>query len=292
MKTEAGVIRVCGNNEIFIEHHERVGANTTVIMVNGGLAQKTSFSRLIRNLKEHANIVLFDLPFVGESRKHNIGDRILTKDDEVEILLHLIERFDANYLIGASWGCLSSLLAMARRPPSIEKAVMLGFSPVINDALRDLMINFRLALQCRDFQGGAQLINNTVGEYLRRPMKRLNYRYLQTLIEGNEQQLICHVEEIFELDRNQYVNRLTSIDAPVLFINGALDKYTTPKDVHSVALNIKKSHFEVIENTGHFLYLESEEACRAIDEIERAFLFGSQNSASIDSVSSMVSSQR
>src|SRR6266481_1463001 len=143
MKSGTGVITLFGRYSVYVEYHKKEGANKTAIMVNGALATTISFSQTIRNLKDHVNVVLFDLPFAGQSRNHNSGSEILTKEAEVEIVLHLIDRFEANYIVSASWGGVSALLSLARRPPSIEKAVILSFSPIINAAMHDYMTNAR-----------------------------------------------------------------------------------------------------------------------------------------------------
>jgi rhamnosyltransferase subunit A len=275
MKSETGVITMFGKYSIHFEYHKKEGANKTAIMVNGALATTTSFSQSIRNLKDHVNIVLFDLPFAGQSREHNTNTSgILSKDDEVKILLYLIEHFKVNFLISASWGGVSSLLSWARRPPTIEKAVILSFSPVINDAMYSYMVNARRFLCDQDIPGGAQLLNSTVGKYLPRLLKVHNYQYLLSMVEGNEQQIMFHFDQIFELDQSKYVDRFTAIDVPVLFVNGALDEYTTTEDVRSLAKHIKYSQFAVIPDAGHFLHLESSQARRAAGEIERSFLLG------------------
>src|SRR6266481_8232050 len=144
MNSETGVITAFEKYQIHFEYRKKEGANKTAIMVNGALATTTSFSQSIRNLKDHVNIVLFDLPFAGRSREHNKNSSsVLTKDDEVEILLYLIEHFDVNFMISASWGGVSSLLSLARRPPTIEKAVICSFSPVINDAMYSYLLMAR-----------------------------------------------------------------------------------------------------------------------------------------------------
>ena len=272
MQSETGVITVFGKYSVHFEYHRKDGASKTAIMVNGALATTTSFSQSIRNLKDHVNIVLFDLPFAGRSREHNTSSSVLTKDDEVEILLSLIEQFNVNYMISASWGGVSSLLSLARRPPTIEKAVILSFSPVINDAMHSYMVGARRFLCNQDIPGGAQLLNNTVGKYLPRLLKVHNYQYLLSMVQGNEQQIMFHIDQIFELHQSQYVNRFAAIDVPVLFINGALDEYTTTEDVRSLAQYIKHSQFAVIADAGHFLDLESTQARRAAGEIKRGFL--------------------
>jgi len=264
-----------GRYSIHFEYHKKEGANKTAIMVNGALATTTSFSQSIRNLRDHVNIVLFDLPFAGRSREHNTdASAILSKDDEVKILLYLIEHFKVNFLISASWGGVSSLLSLARRPPTIEKAVILSFSPVINDAMHSYMVSARRFLCDQDIPGGAQLLNSTVGKYLPRLLKVHNYQYLLSMVQGNEEQIMFHIDQIFELDQSKYVDHFAAIDVPVLFVNGALDEYTTTDDVRSLATHIKYSQFAVIPDAGHFLDLESSQARRAAGEIERSFLLG------------------
>lgn len=274
MKPEAGVISVLGKYRIYYEHYINERSNKTIILVNGALATTTSFSQSIRNLRDHLNVLLFDLPFAGRSREHNASDGILTKDDEVEILLALVDRFRVNYMMSASWGGVSSLLSLAKRPPTIEKAIICSFSPVINEPMRDYMIGARRFLEDNDIPGGAQLLNSTVGKYLPRLLKLHNYQYLLTMVDGNEQQIMFHIDQIFDLDQNQYVERFEAIDVPVLFVNGSLDEYTTTKDVRSMAAHVRYSQFAVIENAGHFIDLESKSAWRALGEAKRSFLFG------------------
>jgi pimeloyl-ACP methyl ester carboxylesterase len=275
MKSESGVITVSGKYSIHCEYQEKEGASKTAIMVNGALATTTSFSQSIRNLKDHVNIVLFDLPFAGRSREHNTTtDGLLSKDDEVEILLYLIERFKVNFVISASWGGVSALLSLARRPRTVEKAFISSFSPVINDAMYNYMVNARGFLRDQDIAGGAQLLNSTVGKYLPRLLKAHNYQYLLSMVQGNEQQIMFHIDQIFELDHRNYVDHFAAIDVPVLFVNGALDEYTTTEDVRSLAKHIKYSQFAVIPNAGHFLDLEGTHVRRMTGEIERSFLFG------------------
>lgn len=276
-KPEASLINVLDKYWIHCEYYRRDGAAKTALMVNGALATTISFSQTIRNLRDHVNVVLFDLPFAGQSRNHNAGSDILTKEAEVDIVLHLIEHFKANYIVSASWGGVSALLSLARRPPTIEKAVILSFSPVINAAMHDYMTHARRFLQEQDIHGGAQLLNNTVGQYLPRLLKSHNHEYLLRMVEGNERQIMFHIDQIFQLDQSQYVDRFRAIDVPVLFVNGELDQYTTTTDVRLLAQHIEHCHFATIPDAGHFLDLESSEARRIAGYVKREFLFGKRH---------------
>lgn len=104
--------------------------------------------------------------------------------------------------------------------------------------------------------------------------RRRTNRPLLSMVQGNERQIMFHIDQIFQLDRSKYIDQFAAIDVPVLFINGALDEYTTIEDVRTLAEHIRYSQFAVIPGAGHFLDLESSRARRAAGEIERRFLFG------------------
>jgi rhamnosyltransferase subunit A len=136
------------------------------------------------------------------------------------------------------------------------------------------MVHARRFLCEQDIPGGAQLLNSTVGKYLPRLLKAHNYEYLLSMVQGNEEQIMFHIDQIFELDQSQYVDRFAAIEVPVLFINGALDEYTTAEDVRSLAQYIRYSEFAVIPEAGHFLDLEGTQTRRTTGEIMRGFLLG------------------
>ena len=274
MKPETSVISVFGKHNIYVEHYKKDEAAKTLILVNGAFATTSSFNQTVRYLKDKVNILLFDLPYAGRSKEHNRGHDILTKDDEVEILLNLIERYRVNYLMSVSWGGVSSLLSLAKRPPSIERAVIASFSPVINNAMSNYMAGARDFLQTGDISSAAQLLNNTVGRYLSGLVKSHNFQYLLSSVGGNEEQIIFHINQIFDFDQEQYMHRFSSIDVPVLFMNGELDEYTTPQDARCLAEHIPQSEFAVVENAGHFLEHESRQLGRKVNGIVRDWMFG------------------
>lgn len=273
MKPETAVVDVLGKHLIYLEHYKTEESAKTAILVNGAFATTASFGQTVRYLRDKVNVILFDLPYAGRSQEHNPEGKILTKEDEVEILDYLINRYQVNYLMSVSWGGVSSLLALARRPPSVEKAIIASFSPIINPAMHDYMAGARNFLQAGDVSGAAQLLNNTVGRYLSGLVKSHNYSYLLNNVEGNEEQIIFHINQIFEFDRQQYMHQFASIDVPVLFLNGELDEYTTAEEVRLLAEHIPQSEFTVVKNAGHFLDLESRQLWRTVSGIIREYLF-------------------
>ncbi|WP_253950570.1 MULTISPECIES: alpha/beta fold hydrolase [Pseudomonas syringae group] len=229
-------------------------------MINGALSTTGSFGQTVKYLQPHYNLVLFDLPFAGQSRAHNRDDLIVTKEDEVKILLQIIERFQVNYLLSVSWGGVSALLALAESPPTVEKALISSFSPVLNEPMLDYIDKAQIYLAAREKRKIGSLLNDTVGKYLPRLFKLYNYKHLISLAEHEYKQIDFHISQIRKLSASNYVERFSSIKIPVLFINGEKDEYTTVEDARSFADYIAQSSFKAVPDTGHFLDLESKAA--------------------------------
>jgi rhamnosyltransferase subunit A len=224
--------------------------------VNGALATTASFGQTIKYLGERYNVICFDLPYAGQSKQHNRAGFLLTKEDEVEILLCLIRHFEPKYLYSVSWGGLASLLALARQPASVERAVIGSFSPFLNDAMLAYVTRARNLLCAGENLQAAQLLNDTVGKHLPRILKLLNFRYLTSLPKEEQSQVAFHVNQILALRPETYLDKLASIRCRVKFINGELDEYTTAEDIRTLARYVMHAHFATVPNTGHFLELE------------------------------------
>ncbi|CDU31387.1 putative fatty acid biosynthetic protein [Burkholderia pseudomallei] len=256
MPIEKQVVALPSGLKVHVERHVFDPAFETVILVNGALATTASFGQTIRYLGERVNAVCFDLPYAGQSRQHNPGEYILTKDDEVEILLHLAERFEPSLLLSVSWGGVASLFALARGCASVRRAVIASFSPFLNDAMTDYVTRARDHIAAGENLKAAQLLNDTVGRYLPRIMKLYNYRYLTKLPRNEQDQVAFHVDQILAMQPEQYLPEFRQIGCAVKFINGELDEYTTASDVRRLAAYVRRAEFATIRQAGHFLDLE------------------------------------
>jgi rhamnosyltransferase subunit A len=266
MSVNKEIFRLPDSLNVQVERHIFDARRKSVILVNGALATTASFGQTIKYLGERYNVICFDLPYAGQSRQHNRAGFLLTKEDEVEILLHLIRHFEPKYLYSVSWGGLASLLALARQPASIERAVIGSFSPFLNDAMVSYVTRARDLLSAGENLPAAQLLNDTVGKHLPRILKLLNYRYLTSLPKEEQSQVAFHVEQILALKPETYVSKLASIRCRVKFINGELDEYTTAEDIRTLARHIAHAHFATVPNTGHFLELEGRAQAASVRE--------------------------
>jgi rhamnosyltransferase subunit A len=270
MPVEKQVVPLPNGLKVHVEHHLFDPSFETVLLVNGALATTASFGQTIRYLGDRLNALCFDLPYAGQSRQHNACDFNLTKDDEVDILLHLAERFRPAHLLSVSWGGVASLFALARGCTSVRRAAIGSFSPFLNAAMTAYVTRARDHIAAGENLKAAQLLNDTVGRHLPRIMKLYNYRYLTKLPRDEQDQVAFHVDQILAMEPERYLHEFTQIRCEVKFINGELDEYTTAADVRRLGDYVHRAQFATIRGAGHFLDLEG----RAQQEQMRAVLFG------------------
>jgi rhamnosyltransferase subunit A len=94
MSVEKEIFILHNSLKVQVERHVFDTERKSVILVNGALATTASFGQTIKYLGERYNVICFDLPYAGQSRQHNRSGLLLTKDDEAEILLQLINHFE------------------------------------------------------------------------------------------------------------------------------------------------------------------------------------------------------
>ncbi|AZF07785.1 alpha/beta fold hydrolase [Pseudomonas sp. R5-89-07] len=264
-------------------HVERLGNDPhrkTVLMVNGALATTRSFARTSKCLAEHFNVLLFDLPFSGYSREHNTDLELVTKDDEVQMLRALVQRFAVNHLVSASWGGISTLLTLAHNPPSIESSVVMALAPNLNPAMLEYVERVRVLIEADDKSAVGHLLNETVGKYLSPRLKRNNHHHLSNMATTEYRQARFHIHQVLALGDGNYLPALRQIETPVHFLNGALDEYTPAADARLFSQYVGRSSFTVAEHTGHLLDLESREAALAVHRALLDFLVGEHASMS------------
>lgn len=271
MKADKSVIPI-GKYRIHVETYQHPSHAESVIMVNGALATTASFTNCVKYLSADMNVILFDLPFSGQSKPHNPNTDIITKEDEVAILMALIERYEPTSLLSVSWGGYAAMMALAQSPSSIKKAVLASFSTQLNDDMLRYIHGARHYIQTGEIQAAAHLLNDEVGKYLPRLLKHINYRHLSRLDEQELSQTCFHIEQILSMNDTDYKEVLSNIEVPTLFVNGTLDEYTSPEDIQAASHYMPNCLFEEVPGAGHFLDLEHADARRRMEKILRGFL--------------------
>jgi rhamnosyltransferase subunit A len=268
MPVQTAIVRLANSFHVHVERHIFHSDRDSVILINGALATTASFGQTIKYLSERYNVLCYDLPYAGQSQQHNKKSFLLSKDDEVDILLELIFRFKPGYLCSVSWGGLAALLALSRGASSVRRATICSFSPHLTEAMVHYASTARDHLLRADNKAAANLLNDTVGHYLPRIVKLLNYRYLTSLSNEVREQLVFHINEILALQPEAYLRRLANMRCQVKFINGMLDEHTPPREIREMASYVKDAQFATIPSAGHFLDLEGRPQAAAVrDEI-------------------------
>ncbi|WP_122454787.1 alpha/beta fold hydrolase [Pseudomonas viridiflava] len=261
MSPEKAVLDIQGQFRVYTEFYRADAAEKTIIMVNGSLATTASFAQTVRNLYPTMNVVLYDQPYAGKSKPHNRHEKPLTREMEGQILLELIDHFNAEHVMSFSWGGAAALVALSHRPKRIESAVISSFSPVLNEHMCDYLNRGMIHLGAHDRYEVGHLINNTIGKHLPSLFKRFNYRHISSLDLHEYDQMHYHISQVLEIDPGNYLTAAKNINVPVLFMNGAWDEYTAANDAVHFGKYVKDCSFSVIEAAGHFLDMEHKAAC-------------------------------
>ncbi|MEE5059094.1 alpha/beta hydrolase [Pseudomonas alliivorans] len=261
MSPEKAVLDIQGQFRVYTEFYRADAAEKTIIMVNGSLATTASFAQTVRNLYPTLNVVLYDQPYAGKSKPHNRHEKPLTREMEGQVLLELIDHFNAEHVMSFSWGGAAALVALSHRPKRIESAVISSFSPVLNEHMRDYLNRGIIHLGAHNRYEVGHLINNTIGKHLPSLFKRFNYRHVSSLDLHEYDQMHYHISQVLEIDPGNYLTAAKNINVPVLFMNGAWDEYTAANDAVHFAKYVKNCSFSVIEAAGHFLDMEHKAAC-------------------------------
>lgn len=260
MKPETAVLDIQGQYRVYTEFYRADSAEHTIILVNGSLSTTASFAQTVRYLYPHFNVVLFDLPYAGQSREHNDHTRLMTREEEADILLELVEQFACDHVLSFSWGGIATLQALARRPRRIVRAVINSFSPVTNQAMLGYLERGVAVMKACDRENAGLLLNGTIGKHLPSLYKRYNHRHLTSLEAYEYQQMCFHVENVLNMEGRSCTSFAAEIDIPTLFVNGEWDEYTTAEDARLFAQYVRHSEFRCIDQAGHFLDMEHKAA--------------------------------
>jgi len=272
MRAHTAILEINRRHKIHTEFYYNPAASQTILLVNGSLSTTAAFAQTLKYLLSKFNVVLYDQPYAGGSKAHNEHTQPLESEEEAAILLSLIEHFQASLLMSFSWGGLPCLLALAQRPPLIEKAVIASFTPRINEAMRDYLQQGLHLFANNERSKIANLVNDNLGQHLPTLFKRFNHRHISNLDEHEYAQMLFNIRRVLLADNLCYTKPCRNIDIPLLFINGQLDRHTSPADARGFADLVPNSQFRTLANAGHFLDMEHKQAWEQMRHELLAFL--------------------
>jgi len=267
---ERAIVEAAGRR-VFVEHLRRPGpVRGTVLFVNGAVATTSALRWAVKGLTDF-DLVMFDFPNLGASKAHNGELCALTKEAEAQIVLAVIERFRPEFLASQSWGGTSALLALAARPPSVQRAAIACYSAGLTDPMRALTDALLQAVGRCDRDLATELVLDALGERLPPVGRRLHERYFSRFGAQDMAVIARQLAYVGELCFREEVAGLAGIDIPVLFMNGSADRFTPPASVLPLARAVADARFAVVPGAGHFLAMEGGQICERVLQLTADF---------------------
>ncbi len=230
-----------------------------ILFVNGAIATLSALRWAEHGLDEF-ELVLFDFPMVGRSAALNPGLADVGREDEAAIVAALVGRFRPDYLVSLSWGGAAALSALSQRPASVRRAIVASFAHEVSAPLAQMSeAVFACAAEGR-FADGAAAAVEALGEHLPSRLKASLARYFLELEPRQIAHILRHMRDTATLDARDFRQVLRAIDTPVLFANGAWDRFAPPEAARAFAGDVRGADFTIVPNAGHFLGLESRAA--------------------------------
>jgi len=250
-----------GGRQVFVERLRRVSpARGTILFVNGAVATTAALRWAVEALADY-DLLMFDFPHLGVSCAHNPELSGVTRDAETAILAELVARYRPEFLAAQSWGGTSALAVLASTPGSIQRAIVASYSAGLTAPMRALTEALIEAIDRYDPAAAARLVIEGLGERLPAVARRLNERYFLRFDRSKAALVGRQLRDIARASFDEEAARWDLIEVPILFINGAADRFTPPKAAAPLAALCREPRFAVTPGAGHFLAMESPDAC-------------------------------
>lgn len=238
-----------------------------ILFVNGAITTASALKWAVRSLEDF-ELVIFDFPSVGRSRELNPGPCGLCLEAEGAIVDALARRYRPDMLISLSWGGASALAALALRPPSIRRAIISSYSFGMGPQMRAYCAEVIARIEAGDFSAAAAYAVDQLGERLQGRFREHFKTYFLELDPEQVAYVVAHIRYVANLEPRDYLAAISRINIPVLFANGAGDRFTPPESVLGMRGHVRDASFLTIPRLGHFMATEDREArlvvCQAI----------------------------
>jgi proline iminopeptidase len=269
-------------------HYERVGrGKTPVVLLAGGPGFSSEYMRTIADaLKKKHAFVLFDQRGTGKSVTETLNVDTLAFKRLVADLDALRAELKVNKLtiVGHSWGGILSMMYAAQHPDRVRALVLVDSGGPSLAGLAKFNANFNARMTAEDLAAVKEWSapEKMAGNRRRATTEVARAKTPPYFHDRAKAKLLMDAmtEEWFNADvfwpivsqmtpaTFNFGEALKKLDAPVLIIHGKQDPLETAQEVHDT---FPGSRLELIDNAGHFPWLEQPERVYALLD---AFLSG------------------
>lgn len=234
-------------------HYRDQGKGYPIVLIHGTGASLHTWDEWTKTLTKYFRVIRIDLPAYGLTGED--PEKRYSSKDYVDVLHAFLKERQVNhfYLAGNSLGGLVSWLYASYYPEEVEKLLLLdpsGFpfkgtpmviqlakTPFINLFLRYLTPKSFIAQNLEEVFYQDDLVTPAL----------IDRYYDLTLYEGNRQAFIDRAY----IEREDYTERLTLINAPTLILWGENDEWIPVTDAQKFDTAIKNSEVVIMPETGH-----------------------------------------
>ncbi|MGU3489170.1 alpha/beta fold hydrolase [Enterobacter bugandensis] len=242
-----------------------MNSNDNCILILGGALQRiASWDRFFDIYKEQFDVLVCDLPGMGDS---DVLPSTYPMEFLVDCLKHLLDELKINEVMiqSSSYGTPVAYLFSEKHPEKISKIIMAGTMSQIPESLKDSTSQSIYYIYKNELDKAAELFVHMF----------MNVDNIELINNGHvtRKLLMRSVTKMSEHNRLNYIQntkrllnspRLTYSNPPrksFLIFTGEYDLYTSPARCWDVAMNLPVVSFTTIKNADHLINLEQFDTC-------------------------------
>jgi 3-oxoadipate enol-lactonase len=242
------------NPGIYYEVH---GEGQPLVMLNGIMMNTLSWAEHIPRLKDHCQIITYDMRDQGQSARLKQGYDISVHAEDLKRLLDHLKIHKAN-ILGVSYGGQVALIFSLKFPEMVEKLVLSNTTPYVDQYLLSMGQMWKRAANLYD---GEAFFDLALIPIYSRTFYNRHYDWL-----ASRRQLFRDflTREWFDgfirlASSNEGYDlrgEISNIDKKTLLIAAEEDVITPARQMLEMNRVMKNSQFVAIPDTGHAAFLE------------------------------------
>lgn len=248
------------SDKIKLEYSSR-GEGTPIVLIHGFGGEGSSFRVLDKILSKNFNTIEVDLR--GHGRSDTSSD--ITIDTFAKDIKELIEKLELKNPVIAGWSMGGAVVMEYIEQfggNNISGLIFIETSPMVMDekGWRGTLLkgNYSREQFIKDLRVMELDWMSFAESFVRDMSPKLDEFSLKLAIErisGNRPEVMNSVWK--SLMSKDYRSILTSIDIPVLVVNGSDSTFYDPESGKDIASMIPNGSFELIQNAGHLVVMEN-----------------------------------